>query len=149
MYRITFFIFTIVMLLVLAGCPPSTATLKTRALEFVHKAYDSAAITQYMTPAFQESAKAIEKPSGDSRLATRSPASKLAALGKDVLSKVTDADITIQARGKWAQVTVGVTLPYGREDIPTTWLFVDGNWYLFVGGGGEEATYGKAPYFVD
>jgi hypothetical protein len=160
MYRISFFIFTAVMLLVLAGCPPSTVTLKPRALEFVHKAYDAAAITTYMTPVLQESIKNVTQNAGATSMAgdgggastgsaMPGPAPMLARLGQEPLSKVTDADLKVESQGKWAQVTVSVTMPYGREDIKTTWLFLNGTWYLYAGSGGEETTYGKAPYFVD
>jgi hypothetical protein len=148
------------MLLVLAGCPPNTTTLKPRALDFVHKAYDSAAITEYMTPVLQESVKGASQNnaansasnygvSGGTGTAMPGPAPQLARLGQESLAKVTDADLKVETRGKWAQVTVGVTMPYGREDVKTLWLFLDGTWYLYAGSGGEETTYGKAPYFVN
>jgi hypothetical protein len=161
MRRTFFYIFAALLLLALAGCPADTKTLKPRALDFVHKAWDVNAVTSFMTPIFQESMKGrADQPTtvgsggtlgapGGTGSAIPGPAPQLARLGQDALSKITEADLTIQAQKKWAQVTVGVNMDYGREEIKMVWLYVDKQWYVYAGSGGEENAYGKAPYFVD
>lgn len=135
----------------LSSCNNGQADLKARALEYVHKAADTNAAISMMSPVMQESMKTVMKdnpPMSGQGFAVPGATMQLQRMGQDALSAVTDANLTVAVKGKWGQVTVTVTMPYGQEVIKTNWIKVDKVWYLFNGSGGEVTEYGEVPYFV-
>lgn len=135
----------------LMSCASPSVDLKARALEYVHKATDTNASISMMSPVMQESMKTIMKDNptmSGQGFAIPGAAMQLQRLGQDALSAVTDANLAVAVKGKWGQVTVTVTMPYGQEVVKTQWIKVDKVWYLFNGSGGEVTEYGEVPYFV-
>lgn len=153
MRNLTVVILALVFALGLSSCNNGQVELKARALDFVHKATDPAATMPIMSPVMQASMKTIMEGdptfrSGSAGFAMPGAAMQLQRLGQDALSKVTDSNLDVAVKGKWGQVVVNITMPYGQEVIKTQWIKVDKVWYLFNGTGGEITEYGEAPYFV-
>jgi hypothetical protein len=153
MRNLTVIILALVFALGLSSCNNGQVELKARALDFVHKATDTNASITFMSPVMQGSMKTIMEgnptfQSGNAGFAIPGAAMNLQRLGQDALSKVTDANLTTAVKGKWGQVTINITMPYGQEVIKTNWIKVDKVWYLYSGSGGEVTEYGEVPYFV-
>ncbi len=145
-------IFAVSLALSVSSCNSGQGDLKPRSLEFIHKSLDINASISYMTPIMQESMKSLMQgaPAFTSGAGFAMPgaAAQLQRLGQEALSNVTEANLAIQVKSKWAQVTVTVSMPYGQEVIKTHWIRLDNVWYIYSGSGGEVTEYGEVPYFV-
>jgi len=134
-------------LLGIAACNPGHVLLEARVRDYLRVANDFTAAKEFLTPLMQEAVAGYGS-SGDA-IAMPGAAPMLQQMGPEALAKVGSGNIEIQGRGKWASVTIFVPTEYGNEPVPTVWLKLGMTWYLFSGSGGEEAKYGKPPYFAN
>lgn len=119
--------------------------LEGRALEFLRNAQDATKISQFLSPLMSQSTQ----PSQSQQMGLVPGLPKdIYAVDPEQLQKISSADISIRKKGKWAQVSARVPTTTGTIVIKTTWVKVEGQWYLFSGTDGEIQTYGKPPLFV-
>ena len=128
------------------ACNPGHVLLEARVRNYLRAVNDFDAAKEFLTPLMQEAVDKYGSGAGSSAMPGATPV--LQQLGSEALSKVGSGNIEVQGRGKWAQVTIFVPTEYGNEPVPTIWLKIGTTWYLFSGSGGEEAEYGKPPYFA-
>ncbi len=128
----------------LPACQKDDPKLKQRALEFYRNAKDFNSIKTFLTPVIQES---IPENLGKNFAIAGIPMD-LMGVPSEILAGLGPEAITIKKRGKWSQVNVTVDTPTGSIDVPTIWVRVEGEWYLYTGTNAEIDKYGKAPYFV-
>jgi len=136
----------IAILLGIAACNPGHVLLEGRVKSYLKVACDFNAAKEFLTPLMQEAVASYGSGGGTAAMPGAAP--KLQQLGQEALNKVGSGNIEIQARGRWAQVTISVPTDYGNEPVPTIWLKLGSTWYLYSGSGGEVNKYGEPPYFA-
>ncbi len=144
--HLTVFVVLVGLLATLLGACSTGADpkLQSRALEFYKNAHDTNAVRGFFTPLIQQSLP--EKISGS--LAMTGVPTELTTVPLQNLQDISPTQVSMKRKGKWAKVEIEVETLTGIISVPTFWIKIEDEWYLFTGSSAEINEYGKPPTII-